>query len=109
MADTKKRLGKGLDSLLSSTRLREIDEEAIAQDSSTYEKMISKSSPDRIVEIPVEKIHRNPHQPRQVWDEKKLFDLAESIKVNGLIQPILIRPMGKGYQLIAGERRLRAM
>jgi len=108
MAETKKRLGKGLDSLLSATRLRELDEISTVRSTSPPDTTNRTNTLDRIVEIPVDKINRNPHQPRQNWDEKKIFDLAESIKANGVIQPILIRPMGQGYQLIVGERRLRA-
>ena len=59
-------------------------------------------------EIAIELIARNPHQPRQHWDDEKLGALAESIKVNGIIQPVLVRAVGDRYQLIAGERRLRA-
>lgn len=64
---------------------------------------------DQVVEILVEKIFRSPHQPRHHFDEEKLKELAESIRVNRLLQPIVVRelPAG-GYELIAGERRLRA-
>jgi ParB family transcriptional regulator, chromosome partitioning protein len=60
------------------------------------------------LEIPLSKIVKNPHQPRQQWDESKLVELADSIRANGLIQPVIVRKMGSVYQLIAGERRLRA-
>ncbi|MBN1844284.1 MAG: ParB/RepB/Spo0J family partition protein [Sedimentisphaerales bacterium] len=66
-------------------------------------------SSDSVQSIPVEKIQRNPQQPRQHWDEQRLQELADSIRANGLIQPIIVRPQGDRYQLIAGERRLRAM
>jgi ParB family chromosome partitioning protein len=59
-------------------------------------------------EIPVGSISVNPHQPRRSFDETALSQLAESIKSSGLIQPIIVRPVDSGYQLIAGERRLRA-
>ena len=59
-------------------------------------------------EINIDAISPNPHQPRMVWDQKELADLAESIKLNGIIQPIIVRPTRSGYQLIAGERRFRA-
>lgn len=59
--------------------------------------------------ISLGKICPNPDQPRQFFDEKKLHELASSIKENGLIQPILVRPMpDKTFQIIAGERRWRA-
>jgi len=60
------------------------------------------------LEIPIEKITPNPHQPRRSFDDSSLSDLANSIKSNGLIQPIIVRKIASGYQLIAGERRLRA-
>lgn len=61
-----------------------------------------------IQQIPLDEILPNPFQPRRVFDEKELFALGESIKENGLIQPISVRKMKNGYELIAGERRLRA-
>lgn len=61
-----------------------------------------------IREIPVEKIRPNPRQPRRVFDEEKLRELAESIEKVGLIHPILVRPKGNCYELVHGERRFRA-
>lgn len=58
--------------------------------------------------ISVESILPNPYQPRSSWNEEELSDLAESIKTNGLIQPIIVRAAGAKYELIAGERRFRA-
>lgn len=59
-------------------------------------------------EIPVAAISPNPKQPRQVFDEDELSELAESIKEVGLLQPIVVRKQGSGYELIMGERRWRA-
>lgn len=56
----------------------------------------------------IEKIFRNPFQPRQSFDEEELRSLAKSIKENGLIQPVAVRRKGEAFELIAGERRLRA-
>src|SRR5262249_28142550 len=61
-----------------------------------------------IVRLPVERILRDPTQPRKTFDEAKLRELAESIKTQGVIQPILVRRDGVEYRLIAGERRGRA-
>ena len=61
-----------------------------------------------ILRIPIEQIEPNPHQPRQNFDEDALGELAESIKEKGLLQPVSVRRFGSGYQLVAGERRLRA-
>jgi ParB family chromosome partitioning protein len=59
-------------------------------------------------EIPVDQIVPNPHQPRRAMDGTSLAALAASLKSTGLIQPIVVRKVENGYQLIAGERRLRA-
>jgi ParB family chromosome partitioning protein len=58
--------------------------------------------------LPVAKVIPNPRQPRRTFDDVSLAELAESIKANGLIQPIVVRAVGDHYELIAGERRLRA-
>ncbi len=58
--------------------------------------------------VPVAQITPNPYQPRKTWDDEHLADLAASITANGVIQPILLRQSEDGYQVIAGERRLRA-
>ncbi len=81
---SKKVLGRGLESLISGIEQREIRN------------------------IPLNKIMQNPFQPRKTFPEKELKDLANSIKENGIIQPIIVRRKGKNYELIAGERRLRA-
>jgi len=63
---------------------------------------------DSLREISITSVSPNPHQARTVWDEAELVELAESIKANGIIQPILVRRAGTGFELIAGERRLKA-
>ena len=60
-------------------------------------------------QIPVEKINVNPLQPREDFDQEKLKELADSIRLNGLIQPITVKKSGEEYLLISGERRLRAV
>lgn len=62
----------------------------------------------RVVEISVDEIRPNPAQPRRTFNEQELRNLSQSIRVNGLIQPLLVRRLRDGYELIAGERRLRA-
>ena len=59
-------------------------------------------------EVPLDTISPNPRQPRQVFDEEALSELVHSINTIGLLQPIVVRPATGGYELIAGERRLRA-
>lgn len=64
---------------------------------------------EELREIPIRQIQKNPYQPRLQFEEAELEELAQSIKANGLIQPIIVRPSDVfGYELIAGERRLRA-
>jgi ParB family chromosome partitioning protein len=59
-------------------------------------------------EIPIAKIRPNPFQPRNVFDESALEELKQSLATSGLLQPVVVRPTNNGYELIAGERRLRA-
>lgn len=82
-------LGRGLDALFSPSGERPSREEGVRS-------------------IPVGQIMANPHQPRSSFDEAKLADLAASIKVHGLIQPLIVTETVEGYVLIAGERRWRA-
>lgn len=66
------------------------------------------SSEAQTQELPVKSIKANPYQPRQTFDQEKLEDLAASIKEFGIVQPLVVRKKGRGYELVAGERRLRA-
>ena len=92
-----KKLGKGLGALLGGGNL------PIAPNSAARIKQ------DSVGTIRIESIEVNPNQPRTKFDEEALKELAESIKLYGLIQPITVRPIANGkYQLISGERRLRA-
>lgn len=81
-------LGRGLDALIS---------EANAE---------SGSKPETT--LPIEKIKRNPNQPRKNFDETALAELADSIKQNGVLQPILVRKKDSYYEIVAGERRYQA-
>jgi ParB family chromosome partitioning protein len=63
---------------------------------------------ESLKELAIETISPNPYQSRTVWNDQELSELADSVKSNGIIQPIIVRPAGTGYQLIAGERRYRA-
>lgn len=92
-----KKLGKGLGALLGGGDL------PIASNSAARIKQ------DSVGKIRIESIEVNPNQPRTKFDEEALRELADSIKVYGLIQPITVRPIANGkYQLISGERRFRA-
>ena len=61
-----------------------------------------------LTEIDIDRILPNPSQPRVVLDEGRLEELSKSIRENGVLQPVLVRPFERGYQLVAGERRLSA-
>lgn len=63
---------------------------------------------NEIIEIPIEDIVANPDQPRQIFDEEGIQELSESIKAFGVLQPISVRQVENKYELIMGERRLRA-
>ena len=63
---------------------------------------------DKIMEIALDEIKKNPYQPRTYFNEEKLNELKESIEKNGLLQPIIVKKAVKGYYIIAGERRYRA-
>ncbi len=62
----------------------------------------------RVVFLPLRAVRPNPAQPRKIFREEALQDLAESIRQHGILQPLSVRRIGTGYELIAGERRLRA-
>ena len=87
---SKNRLGRGLDALLARN-----NEEA-------------PEAPTGVQELPLELIHPNRYQPRTDFNEDALADLANSISTKGVIQPLIVRTDGDGYELIAGERRFRA-
>jgi ParB family chromosome partitioning protein len=73
-----------------------------------FEVLIGSAEPE-LAHVPVEQIHRNPSQPRREFDTESVSGLAASIRAQGLIQPVVVRPrVHGGYELIAGERRWRA-
>ena len=92
-------LGKGLGALIPG-----------AADTAIAESHPSHAAPGQrqILEIPLDEIEPNPHQPRTDFDPKAVSELAQSIREKGILQPIAVRRYGSGYQLIAGERRFRA-
>lgn len=89
-------LGKGLGAIFVENANTNVENE-IAQEQEQQQQ-----------EISVKKISANPYQPRQFFSEAKLEELAASIKEYGIVQPLVVRKKGKGYELVAGERRLRA-
>ena len=95
-------LNKGLQALLGEVAPKTTEPKTTPNKT----KKANKTSPAS--EINISAIKANQYQPRTTFDEKKLKELSESIKKHGVIQPVLLRQEGKGYELIAGERRLRA-
>ncbi len=70
--------------------------------------LLSARPPTAVRELPLAKVVPNPGQPRMTWHEETLKELAASIREHGVLQPILVRPAGDAYEIIAGERRWRA-
>ncbi|HLQ04087.1 MAG TPA: ParB/RepB/Spo0J family partition protein [Verrucomicrobiae bacterium] len=70
--------------------------------------LLAARTPTAVRDLPLEKVQPNPTQPRMTWHQDTLNELAASIKEHGVLQPILVRPAGDGYEIIAGERRWRA-
>ena len=87
-ATAKPRLGRGLNALIGETVITE--------------------TATSLFKLPVEKIKNNPYQPRKQFDGDELAALASSVKTHGVLQPLVVRKVDDGFQLIAGERRLRA-
>jgi ParB family chromosome partitioning protein len=104
-----KHLGRGLASLLGPITLNAEETHLpipIAEIGSNVP--TNKELGNSLREVKIEDVQPNPYQVRSIWNEQELADLARSIKANGVIQPIIVRPAGTGYQMIAGERRWRA-
>ena len=93
-------LNKGLEALLGDV--------AESKNSEKPQKNVKKETKEKSSEILLSQIRANQYQPRTSFDQKKLEELAESIKKHGVIQPVLVRKDGKGFELVAGERRFRA-
>ena len=70
--------------------------------------LLAARTPTAVRELPLDKVVPNPSQPRMTWHEETLQELAASIKEHGVLQPILVRPSGDQYEIIAGERRWRS-
>lgn len=98
--ETKKRaLGRGLEELFNNENL----------DLDSMERQIYETaSKEEIIEIDISELRPNPYQPRKVFKDEALQELAASIKEHGVFQPIIVKKSIKGYEIIAGERRFRA-
>lgn len=92
-------LGKGLNSIFGQDVEQYLDD---------IQNNAAEAPGRREVELPIEEIRPNPYQPRKEFDKKALEELSESIKTHGIFTPLLVRKSVSGYDLITGERRLRA-
>ncbi len=95
---SRKALGRGLGALLTAKK----------QPSPPVDPIAAEAEGAVIRSIPLRLIDANPDQPRQTFSERSIEELAQSIRTDGVIQPVLVRPKGERYLLIAGERRMRA-
>lgn len=86
---SKKVLGKGLEALIPQT-------------------VVEEAAGEKVFRVPIDTIETNPNQPRKQFDDEAVRSLSESIKTDGVLQPVVIRRRGNRYELIMGERRLRA-
>ena len=97
MAVKKRGLGRGLDALLSGPTVSALEEQAAQADTRELQ------------HLPLDLLQRGKYQPRRDMDPQALEELAQSIKAQGVMQPIVVRPIGGGrFEIIAGERRWRA-
>ena len=92
-------LGRGLEELFNSE---------VLDYSTVEEKIVKETSKDEIEMVKLDELRSNPYQPRKVFDKEALQELADSIKEHGVFQPIIVKKSIKGYEIIAGERRVKA-
>ena len=119
MASSKSRLGRGLGGLISGTTGTSAKQAAPKKVAASVRKATGKRATPSVAasaavaslgyrEIPIKNLVANPYQPRREIDPKHVEELAKSIQSEGLLQPIVVRMQGEQFELIAGERRLRA-
>ena len=101
---TRKALGKGLSALLPD--VRPADPEPVA--AAKFSALTPVPSSSALQEVPLERIDASRFQPRVHFDQQGLEELAQSLRSGGVVQPIILRPLGQRFELVAGERRLRA-
>lgn len=99
MEQKRRALGKGLEQLFNNE---------VLDFSSLEEKIVEATDKNEIVNIKLSELRSNPYQPRTYFDEEALNELASSIKEHGVFQPIIVKKSIKGYEIIAGERRVKA-
>lgn len=104
-------LGRSLSDILkdhSAPAAAEIQQSNSQSDENNAENSSAVDNSQKIVEINVDLVDPNPYQPRKVFSDNELVELADTIKKHGLLQPIIVRKLGDRYQIISGERRTRA-
>mgnify|MGYP001136711196 FL=1 len=99
MDNKRKALGRGLEDLFNSESL-ELNK--------IEDRIMEGATKDEIVEINLDELRSNPYQPRKIFDEESLQELSDSIREYGVFQPIIVKKSIKGYDIIAGERRVKA-
>lgn len=99
MDNKRKALGRGLEDLFNSESL-ELNK--------IEDRIMEGATKDEIVEINIDELRSNPYQPRKIFDEESLQELSDSIREYGVFQPIIVKKSIKGYDIIAGERRVKA-
>ena len=99
MEQKRRALGKGLEQLF-NTEILDIE--------NIEEKIVETAKKDEIINLDLNELRSNPYQPRIYFDENSLNELSESIKVHGVFQPIIVKKSVKGYEIVAGERRVKA-
>ena len=99
MENKKRALGRGLEQLFNNENM----------DLDSFEKSVYETATrEEIVDIDLSELRANPYQPRKIFDDASLQELANSIREHGVFQPIIVKKSIKGYEIIAGERRVRA-
>ena len=98
-SNKRKALGRGLEELFSNEPM---------DYNKVEERIITETPKEAIVKVNISELRSNPYQPRQNFDEDSLRELSESIKEHGVFQPIIVKKSIKGYEIIAGERRVKA-
>ena len=92
-------LGRGLEELFNND---------VFDYNKVEEKIVEQATKDEIKMLPLNELRPNPYQPRKIFDEEALQELADSIKEHGVFQPVIVKKAIKGYEIIAGERRVKA-
>jgi len=109
MENKRKALGRGLEQLFSNESIYVSDENKVVEENveNNNEESTEKDN-ENVILVNIKDLRPNPYQPRRKFDEDKLVELAASIEEHGIIEPIIVKKSIKGYELIAGERRMRA-